>query len=191
LEASIIGAGDDHVADTGPISVPETHFLPGRGTVATMLAGAAVQVGDQLAGRSEHDRVQSGRSILNPSGEGILGDLGEITDMNPAVIEIEAECTGIPFPQGERGLCFGRDGEAVQLGQVQGAVHVLDVAEDAAGADGGELLIITNQPDTRPVVESEPDCGVEGQGVGHAGLVDDDQRCRADTRCPVRKIAVS
>ena len=55
-------------------------------------------------------------------------------------------------------------------------MNVLDVAEDAAGSYRGELLIITNQPDIRPAVDSEPDCGVEGQGVGHAGLVDDDQR---------------
>src|SRR5512133_4227783 len=105
-----------------------------------MVTGSAVELSDQLAGRSEHDRVESGRSILNPSGEGILGDLGEITDMNPAMIEIEAECAGITFPQGERGLCFGRVGEAVELGGLQGAVTVLDVAEHAAGADRGELL---------------------------------------------------
>ena len=45
--------------------------------------------------------------------------------------------------------CFGGVGEAVQLGELEGAVGVCDVAEDAAGADRGELLIITNQPDTR------------------------------------------
>ena len=70
-------------------------------------------------------------------------------------------------------------------------MNVLDVAEDAAGADRGELLIITDQPDTRPAVDGEPDCGVEGQGVGHAGLVDDDQRRRSDPGRPVREIAVS
>ena len=112
-EASIIGAGDDHIADTGLIAISQTHFLPGRGTVEAMLAGSAVEVSDELAGGSEHDRVESGRSIWNPSSEGILGDLGEITDMNTAMIEIEAECAGIAFPQGERGLCFGRVGEAV------------------------------------------------------------------------------
>ena len=69
-----------------------------------MIAGSAVELSDELAGGSEHDRVESGRSILNPSGERILGDLGEITDMNTAMIEIEAECAGIAFPQGERGL---------------------------------------------------------------------------------------
>jgi hypothetical protein len=50
---------------------------------------------------------------LNPSVERVLGDLGEITDMNTAMIEIEVECAGIAVPQGERGLCFGRVGEAV------------------------------------------------------------------------------
>jgi hypothetical protein len=61
------------------------------------------------------------------------------------------------------------------LGELQGAVNVLDVAEDAAGSDRSELLIITNQPDTRPAVDGEPDCRVEGEGVGHAGFVDDHQ----------------
>jgi hypothetical protein len=63
----------------------------------------------------------------------------------------------------------------VQLGQVQRAVGVVDVAEYAAGADRGELLIITNQPDTGTSIDGELHGRVEGEGVGHAGLVDDDQ----------------
>ena len=74
------------------------HFLPGRGTVPTMITGSAVEVSDKLAGRGDHDRVQSGGSVVKPSGEGIVCDLGEITDMNPAMIEIEAECAGIAVP---------------------------------------------------------------------------------------------
>ena len=179
-DASIVRAGGDHIADTGLVSVPQTHLWPGCGTVQTMITGSAVELSDELARGGEHDRVESGRSILNPSGEGILGDLGEITDMNTALIEIEAECAGIAVPQGERGLCFGRVGEAVQLCETQRAVALLDVAEHAAGADRGELLIITDQSDTRPAVDGEPDGGVEGQSVGHAGLVDDDQRRRSD-----------
>jgi hypothetical protein len=164
--------------------------LPDRDVAEAMLAGAPVEVGDQLAGGGEHDRVESDGSVGNPSGEGILGDLGEITDMNTAMIEIEAECAGISFPQGERGLCFGRVGEAVQLGELQGAVNVLDVAEDTASSDCSELLIITDQSDTRPAVDGELHCSVEGQGVGHARFVDDDQRRRSDRRCPVRESAV-
>jgi hypothetical protein len=78
-----------------------------------MITGSAVELGDELAGRSEHDRVQSDGSVGNPSSERILGDLGEIADMNAAMIEIEAKCAGITFPQGERGLRFGRVGEAM------------------------------------------------------------------------------
>jgi hypothetical protein len=36
-------------------------------------------------------------------------------------------------------------------------------------------LIITNQPDTGTSIDGELHGRVEGEGVGHAGLVDDDQ----------------
>jgi hypothetical protein len=155
-----------------------------------MITGAVVELGDELAGRGEHDRVQSGRSILSPSGEGIIGDLGEITDMNPAMIEIEARCAGVAVPQRERGLCFGRVGEAVQLGQMQRAVGLRDVAEDTAGADRSKLLIITNQPDTRTTTDGEPDGGVERQCVCHARFVDDQQGRWADRGRPVRQFTM-
>ncbi len=41
---------------------------------------------------------------------------------------------------------------------------VFDVAEDAAGADRGELLVVTDQPDTPTATDDELDGGVEGQG---------------------------
>jgi hypothetical protein len=50
----------------------------------------------------------------------------------------------------------------VQLGQLQRAVDLLNVAEDAAGADCGELLIITNQPDTPTSSDGE----LHGEHVG-------------------------
>ena len=56
-----------------------------------MRPGAAVQVGDEVPGGGEHDRVEPGRSVGNPSGEGILGGLGEVADMDPAAIEVEVE----------------------------------------------------------------------------------------------------
>ena len=78
----------------------------------------------------------------------------------------------------------------MQLGEVQGAVGVFDVAEDAAGADRGELLIITDQPDTRTASDGELHGGVEGEGVGHAGFIDDHQSRRSDRGRPVRQVAV-
>jgi hypothetical protein len=63
----------------------------------------------------------------------------------------------------------------MELGQAEGAVGVLDVAKHTAGADRGERLIISGQADTRTPSDSELDGGVEGQGVGHTGFVDDHQ----------------
>jgi hypothetical protein len=78
----------------------------------------------------------------------------------------------------------------VQLGQVEGAVGVLDVAKDAAGADRAELLIITDQAQTRTATDGELDRGVEGEGVGHAGFVNDQQGRRADRGRPVRQLTM-
>ena len=94
-ESAVVAAGDDHISDTGLVPVGQPHLRPGRGAVEAMIAGAAVEFGDELAGGGEHDRVESGRSVGNPSGEGILGGLGEVADMNTAVIEIEVECARV------------------------------------------------------------------------------------------------
>ena len=78
----------------------------------------------------------------------------------------------------------------MQLGQAEGAVGMGDIADDAAGADRGELLIIADQPDTRTPIDSELHGGVEGQSVGHTRFVDDHQGRWADRCRPVRQFAV-
>ena len=67
--------------------------------------------------------------------------------MDAIVIEIEGERRGLAW--------LGSDDAAASAGLVKrcssprcSAVGLFDVAEDATGADRGELLIITNQPDT-------------------------------------------
>ena len=75
---------------------------------------------------------------------------------------------------------FGRVGEPVQLGQPEGAITGLDVPEYAAGTDGGQLLIIPDQPDTRSTADRELDSRVKGEGVGHPGFVNDDQGRQPD-----------
>ncbi len=82
--------------------------------------------------------------------------------MNPSVIKVEVECCWFAFPEGERCCGFGGVGEAMQLGESEGAVGVFDVAKDAAGADRGELLIITDQPDAPTTTDHELHGGVEG-----------------------------
>ena len=64
----------------------------GWGVIETMRSGTAVEFGDEVAGGGEHDRVESGRSVEDPSGERILSGGGNVADMNTAVIKIEVEC---------------------------------------------------------------------------------------------------
>jgi hypothetical protein len=51
-------------------------------------------------------------------------------------------------------------------------------------------LIISDQPDARASSDGELHGGVEGEGVGHAGFVDDHQCRRADRGLPVRQFTV-
>ena len=66
----------------------------------------------------------------------------------------------------------------------------LDVAEHPAGADRGQLLIITDKPDAAAAADDELDGGVQGQGVGHPGFVDDHQAGPADAFRPIRQVIV-
>ena len=140
-----------------------------------MRAGTSVEFGDEVPGGGDHDRVEPSRSIGNPSVERILRRGGPITDMNTAVIKVELQPRRVALADGKRRCRFGGVGEAMQLSQAEGAVGLLDVAQHTAGADRGELLIITDQPDTPTTSDHELDGGVEGQSVGHPGFVDDHQ----------------
>ena len=86
-------------------------------------------------------------AVGGPGGEDVLGDGGEVADVDAVVVEVEPERLGAPVAQGEGGGAFGGVGEPDQLGQVQRAVGGGDVAQDAAGADRGELLVVADQPD--------------------------------------------
>src|SRR5215217_7616774 len=120
-----------------------------------MRTGTSVQLCDEIPGRGDHDRVEPCRSIGNPSFERILCRGGHVADMDPAVIKVELQTGRVAFAEGKRCCRFGGVGEAMQLGQPEGAISVLDVAEDAAGADGGELLIISDKSYVRTPSDRE------------------------------------
>ncbi|SIB28659.1 Uncharacterised protein [Mycobacteroides abscessus subsp. abscessus] len=50
-----------------------------------------------------------------------------------------------------------------------------DVAQDTAGTDGGELLIVADEHDGGAAAPRMGDEGIEIQGGGHARFVDQDQ----------------
>jgi hypothetical protein len=77
------------------------HLSSGRDVAEAMIAGSSVQIGDKLPRRGQHDRVQSGSLVRNPSSESILGDLSEVSDMDPDVSEVEVERRRVAVAQCE------------------------------------------------------------------------------------------
>ena len=75
--------------------------------------------------------------------------------MDSSLVEVEAERFGPAVAEGEGGGAFGGVGEPVQFGEPERSVGVGDVAERAAGADRGELLVVTDQPDTAAASDDE------------------------------------
>jgi hypothetical protein len=69
--------------------------------VETMRAGTGVQVGDQVPGGGEHDRVEPGCSVGNPRAERILRRGGYVADMNAALIKVELQPRGVAFAECE------------------------------------------------------------------------------------------
>ena len=189
-EAAVVAAGDDHIADAGQVPVGQLDFAAGWGVSESVGAGAVVEFGDQLAGGGEHDRVHPGGPVAGPGSEGVLGGGGQVADMNPTLVEVEVQRGRVAVAESEGGGGFGGVGEAVQLGELEGAVGVFDVAEDAAGADGAELLVVPDQPNTATQRGDVLDDSVEGEGVGHPGFVDDHQGGSADPAGPVGQLAV-
>ena len=66
-----------------------------------MITGLSVEFVDKFSGGGDHDRVESGGPVGNPSGEGIVCGGGNVADMNAAVIKVEVECLWFAFAEGE------------------------------------------------------------------------------------------
>jgi hypothetical protein len=66
-----------------------------------MITGLSVEFGDNLTSRGDHDRVESSRSVGNPSSECSLRGGGEVAYVNARVIEVEVECLWFAFSEGE------------------------------------------------------------------------------------------
>ena len=152
-ESAVVGAGDDHVADTGLVPIRQAHFAAGRVTAEAMITGLSVEFGDKLSGGGEHDRVEPCSSVGNPSVERILSGGGEVADMDTAVIKVELEClVGLPSRRASDAAASAGSVKRCSSVRRRAPWVCCDVAEDTAGADRGELLIITDQSDTRTAI---------------------------------------
>ena len=71
----------------------------GRDVAEAMIAGTAVQFGDQLPGWGEHDCVEPSRPVGSPSAERVFGGSGEVADMHAALIKVELQRRRVAFAE--------------------------------------------------------------------------------------------
>ncbi len=107
-ESPVVAAGDDHVPGTGLVAVGQAHHRSRQVAVEAVGSGAAVELGDQVAGGGEHDRVQPGRPVGSPGGEGVVGGGGEVADMDAALVQVELERLRVTVAEREGGLRLRR-----------------------------------------------------------------------------------
>ena len=176
-QPAVVLAGDDHVTSRGVVVVRQRHLavLGGPGAGDPRGSGAAVQVGDELPGGSQHDRVQARCPVGSPGLEDLLAHGGHVPDVDPAPVQVEPDRLGAPLAQREGRGRLGGVVEAHHLRQFHRPVLGLDVAQDTPSADGRELLVVAHQTHAGATLEGVVHDALEDEGVGHPGLVDDQQ----------------
>ena len=204
-DGAVVLAADDRVPGRAGQPVGELHGglaggvdgdAVGRRFGESVGACAGVQLGDEVAGGGQHDRVAAGGAVVAPGVVGVIGAGGEVADVDALLVEVVAQRGGVAVAQRERGGSFcvvgcpcGRVsygvGEPHDLGQRDRALAGSDVAQHPACADRGELLVVADQTNRPAPGQHERDRLVQVRGAGHAGFVDHDERVGADGGEPV------
>jgi len=120
----------------------------------------------------------------------VVGDRGQVADVDPVAVDVEPDPGGVPGAQGQAGGGLALVVEPDQLGEGDRPGGGLDVAQDTAGGDGGQLPVVADQADAGAPLQGEP--GHRGQlgGGGHPGLVDDDEGVLVDGGRPGGQVLV-
>jgi hypothetical protein len=107
-EPPVVSAGDDHIAGRGPVSVGQLDLPARAGVVKAAGAGTPVQLGDEVAGRGDHEAVEAAVTVGLPRAEQLLGRGGGVADVDALLIEIEAERfrSAVTKGEGGGGLCL-------------------------------------------------------------------------------------
>ncbi len=106
-----------------------------------------VELGDEVAGGGEHDRIQPCSPVGRPGGQDLAGDGGGVGRVESFGVGVEGERGGVAVAEGEGGGGFGGVGEPEDFFEPGGAVGGGEVGEDAAGGDGGELVGVPDEAD--------------------------------------------
>ncbi|SHQ63950.1 Uncharacterised protein [Mycobacteroides abscessus subsp. abscessus] len=176
-QAAIVFSGEYSIADVRAGSIAQAAgaawAAPGAGNAVGL--GALIEFGDRRSGGRQHDAVDALIDVGTPRGVGHVrgGRIG--ADVHALIVEIEAQGGRIGLAQRQTSGRFGRVGEPNNGRQGGCPGDVSDVAQDTAGTDGGELLIVADEHDRGAAAACMGDEGIEVQGGGHARFVDQDQ----------------
>ena len=128
-------------------------------------AGAFVEFGDQRVGGGKQDRVAAGSQVGGPGLVGHVRGGGIGADMHPVVVDVEPDRGGVTGADGKAGGGFGGPGfgvgEAYDGAQGDGVVGVGEIAQNAAGADRRQLLIVADEAHAGAARHRVSDEGVE------------------------------
>ena len=143
---------DVAVADRRSVGERDATFRRKLGSRQPSCLRAQVQLPDLFLGGRDEQRVEAGSTVGRPGGEGLIGGGRVVADVDAAVVEVVPESGRLAAADRQRGGGFGvvraavGVGEAAHLGQRDRAVGAVDVAQHAAGADGGELPVVADEP---------------------------------------------
>lgn len=147
-QCPVVVSGDDQLPGRCPVAVGQLDLAAGCGAVESEGAGVVVELGDEVAGGGEHDRVQTSLFVGRPRGQDLAGDGGGVGGVEPLGVGIERNRGWVAIAEGEAGGGFGWIGEPEDFLEPAGAVGCRKVGEDTAGGDRGQLVGIPDQTDT-------------------------------------------
>ncbi|SHW57598.1 Uncharacterised protein [Mycobacteroides abscessus subsp. abscessus] len=166
---------DDLAADAGDAFVNES-----------VAAGARVEFVDHGVGGRQQQTVASGFEVAAPGVVGHVSRCSVGADMDPVVVDVEAQSGRVTGAQreGGGGLRFGV--EPHQFGQGQRVGFGGDIAKHSASRDRSELTVVPDESNAGTLGESVADHRIQIKRSGLADFVDDDHGFGVDIPIPGR-----
>ena len=100
---AVVPAGDDQVADAGPVAVGQLDLPARSGAGEAVIACALVEGADQLTGRRQHDRIKAVAAVGLPGVEDGVEGGGGVADVDASPVQVEAERFRSAVAEGEGG----------------------------------------------------------------------------------------
>ena len=182
LDAMVVAGAEDQVARAGLSAVGDADRGPGRddAELHEVVADAAGQFAAQRMVGGHQQDVGAVGGQRDVGGRGGVHHLLRLAADDPAMAVIFGEHGGIPVAQPQARLLFPRGAEPGWLGQPCVAERAGEQGHAAAVFHGLELAGVPGQDDLGAAGLRVGDQFGQVRGGQHRGLIDDQERARAD-----------